>query len=186
MDDCNRLLRFAFVFNCSAPRVVPPTTAAAYLTHAELARWEMTSYNGMLTAMYKNNVNYLVAGTTVRFRKEIRPIFRKFQIDTTVCGLDKRSLWISHKFRLPAKEKHPESRIMAQLIVQGVAIKGRDVVEPAQFLVDDVGMDAAVIDSLMLSNAKRKSDTVEELLERYMALDESLKKAAAEDDEKYK
>jgi len=136
--------------------------------------------------MYKNNVNYLVAGTTVRFRKEIRPLFRKFQIDTTVCGLDDRNLWISHKFRMPAKEKHPESRIMAQVIVQGVAVKGREVLEPAQFLKQDVGMDADVIDSLVMPNVQHTSAVVEELLERYIALEETLKKAAAEDDEKHK
>lgn len=136
--------------------------------------------------MYKNNINYLVAGTTIRFRKEIRPLFRKFQIDTTVCGLDDRNLWISHKFRMPATEKYAESRVMAQVIVQGVAVKGRDVLEPAQFLKQDVGMDADVIDSLVMPNVQHTSAVAEELLERYIALDETLKKAAAEDDEKHK
>lgn len=137
--------------------------------------------------MYKNNVNYLVVGTTIRYRKEIRPIFRKFQIDTTVCGVDERNMWISHKFRLPAKgEKHKESRVMAQMIVQGVAVKGRDVIDPGIFLKDQVGFDADLVDSMTMPNVARESEIVEEMLERYAALEESLKKAAAEDDEKYK
>lgn len=160
---------------------------AAYLTHAELARWEMTALNGMLSAMYQNNVNYLVVGTTVRYRKEIRPIFRKFQIDTCVCGIDKRNMWISHKFRLPSSDKNSNSgpsRVMAQLIVQGVAVKGRNVIEPGPFLKDKVGVDADLIDRLTLPHVC-ESQAVEEMLERYVALEESLKKVAAEDDEKY-
>jgi len=139
-----------------------------------------------MKAMYKERTKYLVAGATIRFRREVRPIFRKFQIETTVCGLDDRNLFISHNFRLPAKENYPESRILAQIIVQGVTVKGRDVVEPANFLKEKAGMDAELIDSLVLPGNKHESAVVEELLERYMALDESLKKVAANDDEKHK
>jgi acyl-CoA thioesterase FadM len=173
-----------YPFLCSSQNST--TTTAAYLTHAEYARWELVSYNGMLKAMYKNNVNYLVVGTTIRYRKEIRPIFRRFQIDTTVCGIDERNMWISHKFRLPAKEKHNESRVMAEMIVQGVAVKGRDVVNPGNFLKEDVGMDADLVGSVTMPHAAHKSKIVEEMLERYVALEESMKKSAAEDDEKHK
>lgn len=160
---------------------------AAYLTHAELARWEMTGYNGMLSAMYKHKVNYLVASTAIRFRQEIRPFFRQFQIDTTVCGLDSRSIWISHKFRYPAKDDtHPESRILAQVIVRGVTVSGRTVLEPAQFLKEQVGMDTNLIDSLVLSHSTHEADGVtEQLLERYVALEDAFKESAAKDDKQY-
>ena len=138
--------------------------------------------------MYKHNVNYLVAGTTIRYRKEIRPIFRKFQIDTTVCGIDERNMWISHKFRLLAPQggDRTESRVMAQMIVQGVAVKGRDVIDPGIFLKEKVGIDADLVASLTMPNVAKKSEIVEEMLERYTALEESMQKAAAEDDEKDK
>jgi hypothetical protein len=138
----------------------------------------------MLSAMFRKSVNYFVVGTAIRYRKEIRPIFRRFQIDTEVCGLDNRNLFISHKFRLPSIDNHPPSRLMAQMIVQGVAVKGKDVINPIDFLKDDVGMHSNAIDALVITKID-KSNVVEQLMEQYLALDETFKKAAAEDDEKY-
>lgn len=97
-------------------------------------------------------------------------------------------MWISHNFRLPAAqgEINKDSRVMAQMIVQGVAVKGRDVIDPGHFLKDKVGIDADLIESLTMPNVAHKSQIVQEMIERYTALDESMKKAAAEDDAKYK
>jgi len=137
--------------------------------------------------MYEHNVLFLVGGTTVRFRREIRPIFTKFQIETSVFGLDARTMWISHKFRSPATAKSPESsRIMAQIIIQGVALKGREIIDPATFLKECAGMDAGLIDNLVLPSTKHEGLGVTEgIVEKYMALDDSLKKAAAKDDENH-
>jgi hypothetical protein len=73
---------------------------------------------------------------------------------------------------------------MAQMIVQGVAVKGKDVINPIDFLKNDVGMDGTAIDALVMANID-KSNVVEQLMEQYLALDETFKKAAAEDDAKY-
>ena len=169
---------------------------AAYLTHAELARWELTSYNGMLQTMLKQQVHFLVVGTTIRYRKEIRPMFGKFQIDTTMCGLDERNLYMMHQFRTIAPSSSSttkkESRIMAQMIVQGVAVQnGRTVINPATFLKDNIGFDTNLIDNIMLSkmtkSSTEKSDNniIVELLDRYAVLEETMKKATAEDDKKF-
>jgi acyl-CoA thioesterase FadM len=163
-------------------------SSAAYLSHAELARWELTAYNGMLQAMYQNNVNFLVVGSTIRYRKEIRPLWCQFQIDTTVCGIDSRNMWISHNFRLPAKDTATQmaSRVMAQMIVQGVAVQGRNVIDPGIFLKEKVGLDAEVIDRVTLSNGAATPTILDEMLQRCVALEETMKAAAAQDDEKYK
>jgi acyl-CoA thioesterase FadM len=160
------------------------------LTHAELARWELTSYNGMLQSMLKHHAHYFVVSTTIRYRKEIRPLFSKFQIDTTVCGLDDRNLWILHNFRTVANTKS-ESRIMAQVIVQGVTVQnGRTVVNPATFLKEQVGFDSDLVDSLLFPQSKEtatdESKIIEELFERYSALEDTMKKATAEDDKRHK
>lgn len=140
--------------------------------------------------MVKNNIHFLVVGTTIRYRKEMRPIFSKFQIDTSVAGMDDRNLWMMHKFRsLSATNK--ESRIMAQMVVQGVAVQdGRNVMKPATLFKDFIGLDGALVDSITLNGANRspteESKVTEELLERYAALEEAMKKESAEDDKRYR
>jgi acyl-CoA thioesterase FadM len=166
----------------------PSNKTAAYLTHGELARWELTSYNGMLQCMLQHQVHFLVVGTSIRYRKELRPLFGKFQIDTTVCGLDERNLWILHKFRTINEKK--ESRMLAQLIVQGVAVeKGRTIMNPVAFLKDKVGFDSDLIDSIIFPHknqeASNESEIMEELFSRYSALEESMKRAAAQDDKRH-
>jgi acyl-CoA thioesterase FadM len=165
-------------------------TPAAYLTHAELARWELTSYYGMLQTMLKNNIHFLVVGTTIRYRREIRPLFSKFQIDTSVVGIDDRNLWMMHNFRSVSATKK-ESRIMAQMVVQGVAVQsGRSVMRPAALMKDIVGLNGDLVDSVILHAANRaatsESKVIEELLDRYTAMEETLKKASAEDDKKHR
>jgi acyl-CoA thioesterase FadM len=67
---------------------------ASTLTHAELARWEMTATSGALNTMYRTNTHFMVASSAVRYRREVRPIFRKFQIETVVGGIDDRNIWM--------------------------------------------------------------------------------------------
>jgi hypothetical protein len=143
----------------------------------------------MLQTMLKQDIHFLVVGTTIRYRKEIRPLFGKFQIDTTVCGMDDRNLFLMHQFRTVSSQDE-ESRIMAQMIVQGVAVqKGRTVMNPATLFKDVIGFDSNLIDSITLSNMKiasnSESETTVELLDRYSALEGAMKKATAEDDSKY-
>jgi hypothetical protein len=152
--------------------------------------------------MLKQQVHFLVVGTTIRYRKEIRPMFGKFQIDTTMCGLDDRNLYMMHQFRTIAPSSsssssqttRKESRIMAQMIVQGVAVQnGRTVINPATFLKETIGFDTNLIDNIMLSkmapssveNSNSSSNVIAELLGRYSALEETMKKATAEDDKKF-
>lgn len=149
-----------------------------YLVHAELARWELTAYNGLLSTMYKHNVHFFVAGSCIRYRREIRPLFRKFQIDSYVAGLDERNIWISHKFRYPVPG---QDRVRAQILVQGVAVKDKKVLDPRTFFKEQVGVDADIVDRLTLPNVGEA--TMEEMLERYVGLEEAMKKDANLDDQ---
>lgn len=67
---------------------------AAYFSHAEYARWEMSAVNGWLPAMMKNNAHYYLTSASCRYRAEIRPLFRKFEIQTVVAGMDDKNLWM--------------------------------------------------------------------------------------------
>ena len=65
-------------------------------------------------------------------------------------------------------------------------MKGRDVVNPADFLKGCDGMDADLIDSLILPATKDAQDPnmSATIVERYLALEDSLKIWAAEDDKR--
>jgi acyl-CoA thioesterase FadM len=147
---------------------------AMYLSHAELARWEWTAYNGMLSAMAKKNLHFLVKGSCIRYRQEIRPVFRRFQIDSCIAGLDEKHFWITQKFRYSS-----EDRVRAQVMVQGVAVKGRQVLNPSVFL-KDMGMDTHLVESLILPNVPNA--TVEKMLECYVALEDAMRAEVSEDD----
>ncbi len=67
---------------------------ASSLTHAEYARWEMTATNGALQAMYKTNTHFMVASSAVRFRRQDRPVFRSFEIQSVLGGIDERNFWM--------------------------------------------------------------------------------------------
>ncbi len=67
---------------------------AAYLSHAEYARWSMSATNGWLEAGIKHNSHYVLTSASCRYRAEIRPVFRKFEIQTIVAGIDEKNLWM--------------------------------------------------------------------------------------------
>jgi len=67
---------------------------ASYLTHAELARWELSASNGLMKNMYKSETHFMVAASAIRYRRELRPIFRKFNVETYIGALDDRNIWM--------------------------------------------------------------------------------------------
>jgi hypothetical protein len=67
---------------------------AAFLTHAEYARWEMTAANGLLQAMYNSDTHFMVTSASCRYRAQVRPLFKKFEVHSAVGGIDDKSLWM--------------------------------------------------------------------------------------------
>lgn len=152
---------------------------AAYLSYAEYARWEMCAYNGLLKAMARDQMAFVVGGTVVRYRKEIRPLFRKFEVHSYVAHLDQRNLWIYHTFRYPPGGDDP-GRIRAQVLCQGLAIQGRNVLDPRKYLKENVGIDADLIDEL---SQETEENTLTSVMEKYSSMEDSFKEAATEDDQ---
>lgn len=67
---------------------------AAYLYHAEYARWAMSTENGWISAMMKSNSHFIVSAQSCRYRAEIRPVFRKFKIESILAGVDDKNMWL--------------------------------------------------------------------------------------------
>lgn len=158
---------------------------AAYLSHAEYARWELCAYNGLLNSMYRDNVNFVVGGTAIRFRREIAPIFRKFQVHSFLAQLDERHLWIYHAFRYPRSGKDP-GRIRAHALCQGIAIQGGTVLDPRVYLKDMVGVDADIVDSIsvtMNESTVPQHDIFVEMMDKYLEMETVFKAASSLDDE---
>ncbi|KAL3917712.1 MAG: hypothetical protein SGILL_004585 [Bacillariaceae sp.] len=160
---------------------------AAYLSHAEYARWELCSYNGLMQSMFQHKINFVVGGTAVRFRQEIG-IMRKFEVHTFLARLDERHMWLYHAFRYPPSGKDP-GRIKAQVICQGIAIQGRTVVDPRIFLKDMVGVDSNLVDALSVSKPENDQDDSEDaimgrMMDSYLDMENALKDATAFDDDR--
>ena len=151
---------------------------AAYLNHAEMARWELSAENGLFESLAKTGATFLVANTTIRYRREIRPLFRTFQIDSNIVAMNDRYLWILHNFRYPIQGR---SRVRAQIILKGViAHRKEGVLNPTTFLKDTCGFDIDQVDGATLPELG--NETVEHMLERFSSLEYSLREAAAIDD----
>lgn len=152
---------------------------AAFLSHAEYARWEMTAANGLLTSMYKTNTNYMVSSVSCRYRAQLRPLLRKFQVQSMVSGMDDKHIWIYQTFRIP---EEGNDRVRAQVLVKGVTVRGTGtVIDPREFLINDVGYDPELVDSLSRPSA---DTSMEDLISHFEELDASYRKAAALDDER--
>jgi acyl-CoA thioesterase FadM len=182
---------------------------AAYLSHAEYARWELCAYNGLMDSMFKDKVreavtincytganirltalvfvfsftdqvNFMVGGCAIRYRKEIKPPGRRLDVHSVVARLDERHLWIYHTFRYPPGGQDP-GRIRAHMVCQGLALQGRNVLDPRKYLTEKVGMDAGLIESL---SQESSNTTMADLMDKYMDMEVKFKEAASQDDDK--
>ncbi|VEU43116.1 unnamed protein product [Pseudo-nitzschia multistriata] len=180
----------AHVYNCRANwfwdlDYIGHMNNASYLTHAEYARWEWTAETGALQAMYRTRTNFIVTSTAVRFRKEIAALRNAFEIHSLLRGIDEKHFWISQTFRNPSDE-----RILAQVMVQAVAVRNRTIVPPRTML-DAMGLPGEIVDSLLLpsnSDEQERSDFVDgenamDVLARFMDLDEAFRHEATADDQ---
>lgn len=151
---------------------------ASYLTHAEYARWQWIAETGVLGEFIRKKDAFIVTSTVVRYRREVKPLFRKFEVHTSLCGVDERTLSMYQTFRYPGQGG--KNKIRAQVLLQAVIRRGEQgVIDPRDFLRDCVGMDPDKIDSLSKSGT-----TMEDELLKFKELESSLRETAAEDDKR--
>ena len=67
---------------------------ASYLSHAEYARWDCTAYNGLMETMLSTRTMFIVASSSIKYRREIKPLFKQFVLHTYIAGLDPRNIWM--------------------------------------------------------------------------------------------
>lgn len=148
---------------------------AAFLSHVEMARWEMSAETGILQSVASKNVFMYITGSFIRYRKEIRPIFRSFTIETYVSAVDENSLWFSHNLRYS-----PKDRICAQILIKSSLMHKGKAIDPRDFLVNDLKCDEELVQKIARNNGELVPHP--ELLDSYDDLDNTMRKIAAADD----
>lgn len=152
---------------------------AATLSHCEFARWQMAAETGLLQTFLSKNVHIYALDNVVRYRKEIRPLFRSFVIETYVLAVDHRNLWFLHNFRLDEK-----NRINTQVLMRSALLKKGSIIPPREFLVDDCHFDNELVQAITLPDGELVSEP--QLLDSFNALGDSMRNLAAEDDARFK
>lgn len=154
---------------------------ASYLTHAELARWEWSAFNGTLAANLATKSYFIVSASMIRFRREIPPL-KKFDIETRLGGIDDRNLWVYQTFH--PKEGEERGKILAQVFTQAVITKSGKVINPRSWLDDNFpSAKGTTLDDLITTPEEAES-LFDEKSARFMHLEETLRRSAALHDDK--
>lgn len=148
---------------------------ASYLNHAEYARWEWTAENGILKTCFNQKCDFIISSAVVRYRREVKPLFRKFEVQTCLCGVDDRGYSIYQTFRYPGTGG--VNKIRAQVLFGGVIRRGREVINPKKFMIEEIGADPSLIESLGEGEM-----SMEDVFRKNAELEEMLKECAAADD----
>ena len=140
---------------------------AAFLSHAEYARWDWTATTGALAAMYQHQIHFVVGAASIRYRKELR-WKTSFVIHSTLEAIDARTMYIRQVFRSGSSTKSSSSstttkddaahhdtttsdgRIVAQCLFQGLALQNQKIIEP-KIVLEHMGVPHDIINSLLLA-----------------------------------
>ncbi|KAL1529889.1 hypothetical protein AB1Y20_000818 [Prymnesium parvum] len=135
---------------------------AAFLTHFELARWELAAQNAALDWSVRERAAFILGGVALRYRKEIKP-FQRFEVHTQFVAFDERWIYVSQSM-----QPHGGGEVMAQSFCRAVVKKGRKTLVPQEVL-ESQGVDAATL--------SRMADPITFKLQReaFSALDGALK-----------
>ena len=80
-------------------------------------------------------------------------------------------------FRLP---EDGNDRVRAQVLVKGVTVRNRQVIDPRKFLIEETGYDPEIVNSLSRPSADA---SMEDLITHFENLEVSYREAAALDDQ---
>ncbi|KAK1740828.1 acyl-CoA thioesterase [Skeletonema marinoi] len=165
---------------------------ASYLQHAELARWEWSSFGGSLAQSFKTKSFFIVTASMIRYRREIVP-FKRFDVETRLVGLDDRNLWVYQTFHhhVNRENKQEESdgptrgKILAQILTQAVMAKPeKGVINPRAWLEDNSIYSSSVLDGIMNEKGENIESIFDEKAKRFTHLEDILKRSAANYDDK--
>lgn len=86
---------------------------SAYLVHAEMARWNVTTMLGLLPYIAKRRLAFLVVHNSAIYKKPIAPL-QEFRIDTVLADWSDREAVFLHTFR------DTQERLLAQIVCRAV------------------------------------------------------------------
>ena len=170
---------------------------AAYLQHAEFARWEWGAYEGFLARGFETKTFFILSASMIRFRREIPPM-KRFDIESRFVGLDDRNMWVyqtfhhhdddgsSHKLKQLEANSSRRGKILAQILTRAVfAQPARGVVNPHSWLEENSMYSKEVLDGLANQNKDDEMKAMfDEKAKRFETLEEIFKNTAASYDEK--
>ncbi|KAL7500417.1 hypothetical protein ACHAWT_008891 [Skeletonema menzelii] len=165
---------------------------AAYLQHAEFARWEWSAFGGSLAQAFKTKSFFIVTASITRYRREIVPM-KRFDIETRLVGLDDRNLWVYQTFHYHInKDKNQaesdgptRGKVLAQILTQAVIAKtGKGVINPRTWLEENSTYSTSALDGVMNQNGDSMKSTIfDEKAKRFIHLEDILKRSAASYDD---
>jgi len=88
---------------------------AAYLTHAELARWNWFAYSGLLGFVARRKLLFLVTNSAITYRAPIGP-WKPFDVTTEICGWDERSITLRHNFVVKSGRRAAQNLVSARIM----------------------------------------------------------------------
>ena len=155
---------------------------ASYLTHAELARWEYSAFNGSLASSFRDKSFFIVTASMIRFRREVPPL-KRFDIETRLEGIDERNLWLNQTFH--NNNGNERGKVLAQVFIQAVIAKGGKVMDPRLWVEQNFPAAKNELDDLSIVHSKDDTDSIfDEKFTQFTNLEQVLRKSAASYDEK--
>lgn len=141
---------------------------AAFLVHAEMARWELSAATGLLEYALAHKAWFIVGSASVRFRRELKP-FQRFEVHSQLIDFDDRWVTVVHEFRGAGDRA---SDLHAQGICRAVIkTSGGKTLVPGTVL-QDIGVDVASRPPIppewaeVIGASARLDDTLRELASR--------------------
>lgn len=100
---------------------------ARYLVFMEKARWDHSVQTGIFNTLFKNKINFIVAGIEIGYIREIR-LFTRFNVETTYLGWDEKYFYMEQRCVVKGK-LHGYALIKSAFTQKGKVITPEQVME---------------------------------------------------------
>lgn len=97
---------------------------AKYLTFFERGRWDHSVQTGTFSALFKNGLNFIVAGIDVTYIRELK-LFQAFDIETEYVGWDEKYFYLEQRCLVNGK-------LHSHALIKAVYLQKGKIVAPTQ------------------------------------------------------
>lgn len=106
----------------------------AYLLHAELARWNLFAYSGLLAFVARRRLVFLVTNSAISYRSPIGP-WKPFEVHTQLAEVDERQITLMHTFVTKSGRRVAHNVVSARVMDASTG----SLLEPMSLLVEAAG-----------------------------------------------